>query len=215
MYTDSYIPPHFKSVIGCDEELLWIGTPTFIPFILRGIPFLILGILWGIFDFFFIGIAGNLASEMMGFIIPFMLLHSAPFWLSILNMLRLILVYKNTNYGFTNKKIMFRTGFFGVDFRSIDYDKVSNIEVNVNPIENLFNVGSIILSSGRVNSKGQPIPDRFISITNPYEVYRKMNKVITDVKTDIYYPNKLRPDVNPGYNTQYIPKSDDSNNKET
>ena len=40
-------------------------------------------------------------------------------------------------------------------------------------------------------------------IKNPYQITAKLQKITMDIKTDVYYPNALRPDENPGYNTKY------------
>ena len=101
---------------------------------------------------------------------------------------------------------MMRSGFWGIDFNAIDYDKISDIQVTVNPLENILGVGTIRISAGKVNSKGSFLTDDFIAVQNPYEVFKKIKTVMVDIKTDWNYPNKLRPEENPGYNTKYEPK---------
>jgi hypothetical protein len=206
MLTDQNIPKQFQAVRDSDENILWLGKPVFVPFILRGIPFLIIGLLWGALDYFvFIrNIPGDMAG-FAGFAIPFFALHLFPLWGSILNMVRLFLVYNNTSYALTNKRLMMRSGFWGIDFKALDYDKIVDIEVNVNPIENFFGVGTIQAFSGSVSDKGRRIYDRFIAISNPYEVFKKIKEVSVDIKTDWNYPNALRPAANPGYKTKYDP----------
>ena len=193
---------YFDVIKDDDESIIWVGSPEFIPFILKGVPFLMFGILWGTFDFFFFlnaddkDIALNL----------FMLLHMAPLWLSIGNFARLILVHPNTHYAYTNKRLLLRSGFWGIDFKSIDFDKISDIEVNVNPIEAIFSVGSILTYTGRVNDDRTSTTDNMIAIKLPYEVFKQIKKISVDVKTDWNYPNALRPEQNPGYKTNYTPK---------
>jgi len=208
MLSPNNLPQQFRAVKDDDEEFVWVGEPVFLPFLCSGIPFLILGLLWGAFDYFgfiqHLGSAKN--SPPPGFIIPFFALHLFPFWGSILNMLRLVLVHKNTFYAITNKRLMLRSGFWGIDFNAIDYDKIADIQVNVNPLENMLGVGTIRISSGKVTSKGNPLTDNFIAVKNPYDVFKKIKTVMVDVKTDWNYPNKLRPEDNPGYNTKYEPK---------
>ena len=46
-------------------------------------------------------------------------------------MIRLVLVHRNTVYALTNKRVMLRSGFFGIDFKAIDFDKIQNLEVNM------------------------------------------------------------------------------------
>lgn len=200
MLTDKRIPPAFEAVRDDDEVIYWSGKPEFIPFILRGVPFLAAGLLAELFY------KGGHLPGLPGFLDTGTILFLA----SAAYMIYLFLVYGNTGYAFSNKRLMMRSGFFGVDFMSIDYDKISDIEVNVNPVENLFGVGTVQAFSGRTTEKGARIYDRFISIAEPYEVFRRIKEVAVDVKTDWNYPNALRPEENPGYKTRYNPKKSDA-----
>lgn len=202
------LPTEFDKVKDNDETILWSGQPAVVPFLAQGIPFLIFGLMWGAFDYFFfmkfISFGG-----MQTFIVLFMLLHMFPFYGSILNMVRLILVHHNTYYAVTNKRLMLRTGFFGIDFKAIDYDKIQNLEVNINPLEKLLGVGSIRAFTGEISNTRngtRPLFNEFSAIEDPYEVFKQIKQVSVDIKTDWNYPNKLRPEENPGYNTKYTPK---------
>ena len=202
------LPPEFDAVKDNDETIYWTGQPKFIPFLAKGIPFLIIGLLWGAFDLFFLM---NMMSIGVAqpFIWIFMLLHLFPFYGSILNMFRLALVHHNTFYAITSKRLMLRTGFFGIDFKAVDYDKIQNLEVNVGPLEKLFNVGTIRAFTGEyahTKNGTRPLFNEFIAIEEPYEVFKQIKQVSVDIKTDWNYPNKLRPEDNPGYNTKYTPK---------
>lgn len=208
MQTVDKLPPEFETVKDDDESIYWTGQPELVPFLARGIPFLIFGLFWGAFDYFFFMRFFSFGG-MQTFIILFMLLHLFPFYGSIINMIRLILVHHNTYYAYTNKRLMMRSGFFGIDFKAIDYDKIQNIEVNVNPLEKLFNVGSVRAFTGefiQTKNGSRPVFSEFSSIHDPYEVFKQIKQVSVDIKTDWNYPNKLRPDENPGYNTKYTPK---------
>lgn len=121
-------------------------------------------------------------------------------------MLRLCLVFGNTCYAFSNKRILLRTGFWGIDFKSIDFDRLQETDVTVNPIENLLGVGSLKMFSGGMTAKGAPTFNFFIGIEKPYEVYKQLKTVTVDVKTDWNYPNALRPSENKGYKTDYTPE---------
>jgi hypothetical protein len=209
-FTTDNLPPQFGAVLDEDEKILWVSNPTLIPFILSGVPFLIFGLLWGAFDYFgFIQhmLKGDMkgSKEMAGFAIPFFALHLLPLWLGVGNMIRLCLVYGNTCYAFSNKRVLLRTGFWGIDFKGIDFDRLEQIEVTVNPIENMLGVGTVKMFSGGMTSKGAPTFNFFIGIENPYEVYKQLKTVSLDVKTDWNYPNALRPPENRGYHTGYNP----------
>jgi hypothetical protein len=212
-FTTDNIPPQFGAVLDQNEKVLWVGNPTLLPFLLTGIPFLILGLVWGAFDFNFIRLIfsphhhGNNGMP-LGFMIPFFALHLLPLWLGVGNMLRLCLVFGNTCYAFTNKRVMLRTGFWGIDFKSIDFDRIQEIDVTVNPVENLLGVGTVKMFSGGMTARGAQTFNFFIGIEKPYEVYKQLKTVSVDVKTDWNYPNALRPAENKGYDTGYTPRSE-------
>jgi len=201
MLNEINLPSQFSNVVDRDEKFFWIGEPALLPFVLSGVPFLIFGLIWGAFDYF--GFIRHMPPGQMATMIPFFALHLFPFYASILNMFRLFLVHKNTFYAETNKRVMMRSGFWGLDFKMIDYDKISDVEVNVNPIENMMGVGTLRFYSGRTNSKGNSITDNFMAVPDPYEVFKKVKEISVDIKTDWNYPNKLRPAENPGYQTEY------------
>ncbi len=201
------IPPEFEAVKDDHEEIYWTGKPLLIPFLATGVPFLVIGMIWGVITFSFFS-DGFMFNEFMfnGFMTMFMILYLFPFYGSILNMLRLILVYQNTYYAYTNKRLMLRTGFFGTDFKTIDYDKIQNIEVNVNPLERLLHVGTIKMYTGEVGRSKNgtySIYTNFIGIENPYEVFKQIKQVSLDMKTDWKFPNDMRPKNNPGYQSTY------------
>ena len=203
-FTTDNLPPQFEAVLDHDEKMLWVGNPTLIPFLISGVPFLILGLIWGAIDLGFI----KGGSQMGYFMIPFFALHLLPLWLGVGNMLRLCLVFGNTCYAFTNKRILLRTGFWGIDFKSIDFDRIQETDVMVNPAENLLGVGTIKMFNGGMTAKGASTFNYFIGIKNPYGIYKQLKTVTVDVKTDWNYPNALRPTENKGYKTGYTPGSE-------
>ncbi|MBU1125608.1 MAG: hypothetical protein KKC84_06260 [Candidatus Omnitrophica bacterium] len=67
----------------------------------------------------------------------------------------------------------------------------------------MWGVGTVRISAGKVTRNGSSLTDDFIAVEKPYEVFKKLKTVMVDIKTDWNYPNKLRPDENPGYRTKY------------
>ena len=200
---DKNLLPEFDSVKDDNEEILWLEKPKFTPYVISG-----LGIMGGALIFVGIYLAFQQFGESKG--IPENNFHwlfiALPLGFSLWAFLRKLFAYSNTMYAYTNKRIMIRTGFIGTDFKSIDYDKISDMEVTVNFVERAFNVGSIRFFSGRTeNDEGniKKLYDRWEAIPNPYEVFKKVKQVSVDIKTDYNYPNALRPETNPGYNTRY------------
>lgn len=207
----------FHDIIDGDESIIWTGRPNFTTFMCGGLPFLAVGMIWGIIDLgvimSFMGhwpAAGGMGPPML-FIVPFFALHLFPCWGSVLYMFWLFFSHRNTAYAFTNKRVMMRSGVFGIDYQTIDYDKIRDYQVNVGPMENIFGVGSILFNTGEISQKGHPMLKRFSGIDNPYSVFRLLKETTVNVKTDWNYPNAMRPDTNPGYRTKYDPHDESRN----
>lgn len=122
------------------------------------------------------------------------------------------LAYGRIQYAITNKRALFQRGLIGRDFECIDFDKITNAEVDVAFYDRIFgrNTGSIIITSAGISAakmESRPFTGAytFCNIPNPYEVFRFFKKVSHDVKTDIKFPNRYRPNENPGYKTDYNP----------
>ena len=200
----------FNSVKNDNEEILWTDTPIFMPFVLPyfllGLPFLIISI---IILIVFNTIFSNAPDDIKIFSFIFYAFGSLFILVGLGICFGRIFAFSNTAFAYTQYRVLIRGGFWGTDFISIDYDKITNMEVNVNPIENMSSTGSILFYSGKTRSTKHgtvAAHDAFSAIKNPYEVFKKLKQISLDVKTDIHYPNALRPDNNPGYNTNYNPR---------
>ena len=200
---DKNLLPEFDSVKDDDEKILWIDRPKFIPYCITGLglaagALIFIGIIY--FSSKLVKNSDGSTGEMNWFF------AALPIAFFLWEFFKKMFSYGNTSYAYTNKRVMMRTGFIGTDFKSIDYDKISDIEVTVNFVERAFNVGTIKFFSGRTKTDEgttTKLYDRWEAISNPYEIFKKVKQVSVDIKTDFNYPNALRPDVNPGYKTKY------------
>jgi Bacterial PH domain len=199
--------PEFESIKDDNEKMLWTGKPKFIPFIFTGVlgGFVVIAfaMIW-----MFTSRSWNTNSDN----------DQAPyFWLfglipliaGLFTFLNKVFSFSNTAYAYSDKRVMMRTGFIGTDFKTIDYDKISDIEVTVSIVEKMYNVGTIRFFSGRTQTdegNTTKLYDSWSSIENPYEVFKMVKQTSVNIKTDFNYPNALRPEINPGYNTKYDPK---------
>jgi hypothetical protein len=175
------VAPEFESVTEPGEKILWQGKPVFVPFMLHAFPILGLAIFWGAF---YLGLgdagSGNAAPPPTAYLIIFLIMRSLPVWGSILYCVYLVLVYGNTLYAYTNRRMLMRGGLgglFGTSFKSIDYDRIQELDVTVGLLDRLFDVGTVRAFSGSLTSKGARIYDRFVSIRDPYGVYRAIKGV--------------------------------------
>lgn len=106
----------------------------------------------------------------------------ALFSLTLLVMWFSILCYKNTFYVYTNKRIIIRTGIFGVDYHSLDLKNIGASDVCVSFLDKIIrkNTGSI-----KFGSNSSPIANsyyNFANIEDPYQVYKEIKEYIQSIQ---------------------------------
>lgn len=202
-YENSMQKNSIEDVLNNDEKVLWQGKPNAKSYIwAAAIKMLPIAIIWLIFDgtfIFFISVGmaqGDIPLAILGFIIPFFLLHLTPVWIWIANTVRAVREVKNLEYAITDRRVIIRSGLIGIDFKFINYTEIDSVNVKVGLIDRIFKVGDIYINSS-VNS------GVLWDVSNPYGIGSALQKVTIDIKSDIQYPNALRPDNNPGYKTKY------------
>jgi membrane protein YdbS with pleckstrin-like domain len=197
----------FAPIRDNDEKFLWAGRPHYVPYLATALPVVLIGILWGCMDLFLLESAhAGHNPQAAATLYPFFAMHSIPAWGSLLYLLWLVLSYKNVAYAITNRRIVLRSGVWAPNYQAIDFDKISEVDVTIGPLEKLMKCGTVRVNAGRTNSKGMTLFDSMVAIDAPYDVYKLLKETAVDVKTDWNYPNQLRPAENPGYHTDYKPQ---------
>lgn len=191
-----------EDILSKDEKILQRLKPNkrvlLLESIFKGLPVVLL---WVAFDTFFIVmmIVTGAFKENPGLIpavIAFFALHLLPLWLYILNIIKTMAGAKNIEYVFTDKRIIIRSGVIGIDFKNIYYTDVQGINCRVGIFDRIFKVGDLYIKA--LNQSAV-----LMNIETPYFYLQKLQKITLDIKTDIQYPNDLRPKENHGYNTEY------------
>lgn len=192
-----------EDVLNDDEKVLWQGKPNAKSYIWAAvIKMFPIALIWLAFDgtFIFFITAGMIRGEMptwiLAIIIPFFLLHLTPVWIWLGGIIKATREVKNLEYAITDRRVIIRSGVIGIDFKFINYTEIDSVNVKVGLIDKIFKVGDIYINSS-VNS------GVLWDVENPYGIGRALQKVTIDIKSDIHYPNALRPDNNPGYKTSY------------
>ncbi|MBI2110622.1 PH domain-containing protein [Candidatus Woesearchaeota archaeon] len=107
------------------------------------------------------------------------------------------------NYAITKKRVIIKSGLIGTDFKSIYFDQIKNIIVDVGLIGKIFGVGSVKIDIGKTEtystgggrtsrgySQGQirtrTMYDVLKHIDNPYEVYKYLQKTLEGRKESLY-----------------------------
>ncbi|MBQ6687013.1 MAG: PH domain-containing protein [Bacilli bacterium] len=191
------------------EILIWSSKPKKSAYIINQIltmmPF---ALIWLAFDSTFIiaAFSSGEIKEMLFFLIPFFALHLMPVWIWLGQVVTANRKWKNTKYYVTDKRIIIENGFVAENYQTIYYKDIKNIYMRRGIIDQMLNVGDIHFDLGLYSNLGNgknKVQTVFLDVENPNEVYSKLQKIVLDIQTDIEYPNALRPEENPGYNTKY------------
>ena len=96
---------------------------------------------------------------------------------------------KNRYYAYTNKRIIIRTGIFGIDYKGLDLKAIDAVNVYVSFFDKIVkkNTGSL-----KFGSKASPIVSygnvsggyRFTHVEKPYELYREIKECIDTAKNN-------------------------------
>ena len=190
-------------VVDSNEKVLWRGKPNAKSYVLAAmVKMMPIALIWLVFDSTFIVVIakgmkdGNIPLAILGFIVPFFLLHLTPVWMWIGKTVKAAREVRNLEYAITNKRIIIRSGVVGIDFKFINYTEIDSVNVKVGIIDRIFRVGDIYINSS-VNA------GVLWDIEDPYKIGNSLQKVTLDIKSDIHYPNAKRPDANIGYQTDY------------
>lgn len=90
---------------------------------------------------------------------------------------------KKTVYAVTNKRIIIRTGFIGVDFKSLDFKMLGAIQVNVNLWDKLLRRNTGTISFGSMSS---PLTTQTVAafvfryVSSPYETNKEIKAIIDE-----------------------------------
>ena len=200
-----------QEVLNGDEQILWQGKSALLPFFAGAILSLLLGIgLLAILAHFVAGEPPRQHTDLAAaflFLSPFLL---AGFLLAVAYPIWRVLAYLRLSYAITTQRVVFQSGVIVHDVAMVDFDQIVHADTEVD-LTDIFlgfgRTGSISLttnaSSDAEEEDADKTPHVLAHIPHPYDVFRFFHRAEFDVKTDIEYPNRLRPDTNPGYPTAY------------
>ena len=188
-------------IIAEGETILWEGKPKKSAFILNKIfTQMPIALIWLAFDGFFIAMvskASNLDSQIIIFLVVFFAFHLMPVWIWLSSFLSAGKKWQNARYIVTDRRVITQNGFVGMDYNTAFYKEIKNVRLQIQVTDKLLGVGDVYIDTAGKKSLV------FYDIVNPQYVYRKLQKTVMDIQTDIEYPNALRPESNPGYQSKY------------
>ena len=183
-----------KKILANDEEVKEYFKPNKRRYVLINILFTCLFLLIFFGGMFVVGVLGlvdviaftNEGGE-KDILAPVMfLVFSAPFLLMIgLSIAGYIVRYKRALFVVTNKRLIIRSGFIGVDYKSIELKYVGLVNVRVDFLDKISGgkTGTITFASAAIPMNGQNNTNGafcFSCVENPYEVYKKVKEYIPD-----------------------------------
>lgn len=190
---DNEILEDFKKVLDNDEEILLSFKPNKKRFVTLQLIFSSAFLLLFFSLFFVLGILG------LSGIVPFVnestgepdrtgpllmiIFVSFPLGLVLISsIITRIVRYRRVCYVVTNKRIVIRSGFIGVDYKSLSLSAISVINVRVDFIDKLCNpnTGTIIFASAALpmnNNSQQNQYYNFVGIEDPYESYKRIKEI--------------------------------------
>jgi len=195
----------FDKIVEKSEKVMWEGKPIFlIYFFAKIVPAFIVFLFASAISLFIV--LNKTSAEKSLLTNLFVGVFCAIMFLVVVGT---IISYFKLHYAITNKRVIIQKGIIGTDFLIVDFDQITNAEVNVGLLDKMFmkNTGtiSIFTPTSMVHTKHgtKIVPHMMLGITDPYKVFKFFKKVSHDVKTDIEFPNAYRPKSNKGYRTSY------------
>ena len=134
-----------EKIIDDNENILWRGKPNAFLYIVGNPSIYLIALIWGIFDFFFISTFLREFNFIQGFFIIFFIIHLFPVWFAILMPIYRLLNYGTIEYAITDKRVYISQGIFGRDVNNYEHRELTNLKVDVNFMENIKGLGTIIL----------------------------------------------------------------------
>lgn len=85
--------------------------------------------------------------------------------------------YKNLCYAYTNKRLIVRSGIWGVDFQSLEYKDITSTSVSVGFLDKGGKTGSLVFVSPSTHNN---MAIKFQFIEKPYETMKEIKEYINE-----------------------------------
>lgn len=166
-----------SSLLDKDETVIWNGKPNKKGLVLDGVfKMLPIVIVWLALDIAFITVmfaegVFNENPSLSYIALPFFIIHIAPLWIWMSNILKSTSAYNGFEYVLTQKRIIIKTEVFGIDVRSVLLSEVTEFKIVKDTVDKLLNTGDLII-------KGEFTDVALLNIKNVEEVIEDFKKVL-------------------------------------
>lgn len=167
----------FENILDKNETIIKVFKPNKLKLFVKSILMAVLFCLFTLVPILF-----SMASG--GFFYYNYIFFVGMIFLIIIDVVFTILYYNNLYYAYTNKRVIIRTGIFGVDFKSLDMGMIGAVNVYVSFLDKILrkNTGSISFGSTSSPMVNYTSMFRFSNLTTPYEIYKEIKNEIDDYK---------------------------------
>lgn len=176
----------FSHILDDDEKIIKVFKPNKGKLFLSSI---VLNFMWS-FWFLMFGIIAVLVPEEGVTINKIYVLIPIGLYVVIFAFLMLFtaLHYKNVYYAYSNKRVIIRSGIFGVDYKSLDMSMIGAIDVYVSLLDKIIkkNTGSLSFGSAASPVGGSGASGyRFNHVLMPYETCKEIKSYIDAYKKQL------------------------------
>ena len=198
------------AIIDGGETILWQGKTAWLPFFAGTI----LSMLFGVS---LLAVAGHFLADQPTeqptiagclFVSPFVL---AGLLLAVAYPIWRLFAYRRLSYAITSQRVVSQCGVIEHDVAMIDFDHIVDATVDISLVDIFLSFGQTgsvsLVTIAHTDEENHADRTAIVlsHICHPYDVFRLFHRAEFDVKTDMEYPNRLRPPSNPGYPTTYTP----------
>lgn len=175
----------FEKILDSDEEVVKIYKPNKLKFNLSVVLGTSLILIW----FVLISILAILIPDEGYDVQPILVLIPIGGFIvcELIIYLFSSLYYKNLYYAYTNKRLIIRSGIFGVDFRSLDMGMIGAVDVYVSVLDKILNKDTGTICFGSTASPMMAVKGgsyyKFAQINAPYESCREIKNAIDTFKS--------------------------------
>ena len=192
------------ALLDADETIVWRGRPQRLAYVLSSVPATFVGLVWCSFLVpFYWGVL--VQKGVPPFVWLVLVPHTLVGLVLLLAPLLAALVYPNVEYALTSRRVIAKSGLLARTFEAIDYTELSDVAVRVGPVGRWTGTGDVRFVAGAGMRNPRTSTHTLTAVADPYGVFKLLKQTYFDIKTDVEYPNRLRPADNPGYPTQYRP----------
>jgi len=179
----------FNDVLEKNERVIKVFKPDATKFRWAVCLYIFISTIW-LYLFLLIGLDPEIEVEASQYaLIMFGIITGVIALIFIVTLLLTGVYYKNRLYAYTNKRIIIRSGIFGIDYKSLEFKFLTATIVNVSPLDKLLkrNTGSIKFGSPSSQiggaASGTINPYTFKHIVKPYDTLREIKEAINQTES--------------------------------